>query len=406
MKVVIVDLGSRLNKVGGQARIAAILYRGLKRFFDTYYVGYETEYLGGDKNTVLLERGTVLSLSLRKNRFSENWALRLGYNLVVVRNLLGIGMNRGELLQKMRAIRPDVVVANSVQDIVLLKYLKRNGLEFKTVYIDHNSISTSIASGYLSKEAMPLTIGCGITAYSVADAKRKFFNFFDVNVALSPAQFNSIKALTNKVTVILNGIDVKIAKNADALSRLRLKYGFKSNNFVVLYVGRLFERQKNISTLIKAFKTIDNRNIRLLIVGDGPSRQEYTKLAKDDNRIVFTGNIEDRLMSYIYRLADLFVLPSFWEAGLSLTALEAAANSLPIILSKNVYVAGLRDSEVGEVLSFNTNSKEDLANKISLVYKSKKIRDYAVLVSKKLARKFNENSMLLQYRDLILKPKT
>jgi len=402
MKVVIVDLGSRLNKVGGQARIAAILYKGLKKFFDTYYVGYETEYLKHDKNTIMFERGRVLSLSLRKSRLSEIGLLRFGYNLLIVRNMLSVGIDKEKLLQKMRSINPDVIIANSVQDIVLIKYLKRKGLEFKTVYIDHNSISTSIKSGYFSKEAMPLTIGSGLTAYNVEDAKKKFFNFFDANVALNHMQFNSIGGLTGKVTLILNGVDFKIAKNMSVLNRLRSRYGLEGNSFVILYLGRLFERQKNVSTLIRAFKKLSNENFRLLIAGEGPSLRDYVELAKEDKRIAFTGGLEDAYIPYMYKLADLFVLVSFWE-GFSLTVLEAAANSLPIILSKNAYSVDLKGKDIGRILSVDAQDTQDLVDTILLIYKSRKARDYAVRVSKNIAKMFNENEMISKYRNLILK---
>ena len=123
-------------------------------------------------------------------------------------------------------------------------------------------------------------------------------------------------------------MDIKSDKNAIKERRLRERYGIDVNDFVVLYIGRMFDRQKNVSTLIRAFKGIKEKNLKLLLVGDGPSLDSYKRLAEGDGRIIFAGSVKDAETSSIYNISSLFVLPSFWE-GFSLTVLEAASHSLP-----------------------------------------------------------------------------
>ena len=84
MKVLVTDLGSKFNTFGGQARIAAILNKKLSRYFKTYYLGYETEYSGGMKRPIFIERSKVMGLSARKSGLSEMWLPRFAYNLLVV----------------------------------------------------------------------------------------------------------------------------------------------------------------------------------------------------------------------------------------------------------------------------------------------------------------------------------
>ncbi len=54
MNILIIDMGSRLNRFGGEALIANLLYEKLGERFNTYYLGYETYYTTQSKNTIFL----------------------------------------------------------------------------------------------------------------------------------------------------------------------------------------------------------------------------------------------------------------------------------------------------------------------------------------------------------------
>ena len=398
MNVLVVDLGSRMNAMGGQARIAASLFRGLGKRFNTYYLGYPTEYLSGGRNTIMLSRGKMLGLGLKRSRASEHAIMRMGYNLIVARNLVGLGMDKAELLERVRRMRPDVIIANSVGDLPLLIYLRKRGIAFKSIYVDHGSISGT-AGRYFSKESIPLVFGTGVNALSTRGALRKFFGFFDATVALSRKQFADIFRFTRDVAYIPNGISVVRGKDAGLERGLRKRLGIGRRDFVVLYIGRLFERQKSVSTLIRAFARLRHRDMRLLIVGDGPSRSEYEGLADGDRRIVFAGMLDDRLVPYAYGISDLYVLPSNWE-GFSLTLLEAAAHSLPIIVSDSVDCAEYRTGGKG-LMTFRTGDPESLARRLEQAYRSVPTQRSMREVSGALARKYSEGRMLDAYAKLI-----
>ena len=395
LRVVIVDMGSRMNRLGGQARIASIFYRELKPFFSTYYIGYETEFLRKDVNTIMLPRGQ-LNTNIRKNRFSENNMLRLGYNLTVVRHMLGI--DKRMLLKRVENIKPDVIIANSIADMALLRYLRKHGIGFRSIYIDHGSLSTSIDK-YFSKEGVPLTIGSGLYAYSTRNAIKQFLNFFDMNIALNETQQKNMLQFTKKVRYISNGMDVTADWNEKVESRLRWGYGISRRNFIVMYMGRMFERQKNISTLIKAFMKAKHKEMRLLLVGEGPSLADYKELAKGDDRIIFAPPVNDSLIGYMYNIANLFVLPSNWE-GFSLTMLEAAAHKLPIIISDNIRIKDFSNQH--KMVTFKTDNPVELYKKIESLYRSKMERSAAIKTSEYLVRTFSKERMLTNYVKLII----
>ncbi len=338
----------------------------------------------------------------RNSKLSEIGLLRAGYYFLYVRNMMGLNISQHELLQKVKWIEPKVIIANSVQDFVVLKYLRKKGLKFKSIYIDHGSLSTSNTKGYFSKEGIPLTIGTGINALSLQDAKRKFFNFFDMNVALNLNQLKAISKYTRKVNYIPNGLNVATRKEPKYEELLRKKFGISKKDFVVLYVGRMFDRQKNVKTLVKAFKETKGHNLKLLLLGDGPSLPEYQELASKDARIIFVGPKPSSELNAIYNISNLFVVPSRWE-GFTLTTLEAAAHNLPLLLSRDAYIPDLHDPKIPSIPSFNTTDANALKRQIELILGNNTVREKAIKASKVITKLFTEQKMLKAYKDLILR---
>lgn len=400
MNVLIIDMGSRLNRFGGEAKMANLLFEKLSGKVNTYYMGYETYYTTPTHNTIILERSGNINASTRNNPLSELNIFRAIYYFIYIRNLVGLSLSKGSILEKVNWIKPDIIISNSIQDFAVLKYLREHGVKFKSVYIDHGSLSTDNTSGYFTKEGIPLTIGTGINAISLNSAKRKFFNFFDINVALNLSQFKAINKFTKKVIYIPNGLDVITRKNPKQDGLLRKKYKISKGDFVVLYLGRMFDRQKNVSTLIKAFMETKSERMKLLLVGEGPSTPYYKKLSNGDERIIFTGPKPASEVNAIYNIANLFVLPSFWE-GSTLTLLEAAGHGLPIILSKDAYTPDLRQPQIPRISSFTTTDYNTLKRQIELMFNNKSVRDKSIASSKVISKTFTERKMLNSYLHLL-----
>ncbi len=398
MKILVVDTGSRFNGFGGQQRVAALLYRGLSKGNEVYYLGYPTDYIReNDSGNALFISGVSESAKeIRKSRLSENAAVRMVYNLVFNRMLMGI--DRSSLAVSVSAIMPDVVIANSISDFALLSYLRRRGIRFKSIYIDHGSLSTTTSS-YLSKESIPLTLGSGINSITLDGAKAKFFNFFDINVALNSKQEKEMLRFTDKVERIGNGIRINTKVAPADVSAVKRRYSITGRDFVVLYIGRLFERQKRVSTLISAFRSLKSPNAKLLIAGSGPSLPEYKELAGNDRRIKFCGPLSGKYVAAAYSASDLFVLASAWE-GLPLTILEAVQFGLPVILSDDSYSADLRINGSG-LLHFPTGDTGKLSSLIESVMKDEKVRKRAVGASKRLSKEFSAEKMIRSYESLV-----
>jgi len=98
----------------------------------------------------------------------------------------------------------------------------------------------------------------------------------------------------------------------------------------VLAIGRLCY-QKGFDILIRAFAALPDREIKLVILGDGPLEHELKALASElriANRVFLQGFVPNT--AHFLRSASVFVLSSRWE-GFSNALTEALAAGAPIV---------------------------------------------------------------------------
>lgn len=96
-------------------------------------------------------------------------------------------------------------------------------------------------------------------------------------------------------------------KNAAALWRKELNIPL--NAVVFLFAGK-FEIKKDPFLLLKAFVEIKSDDVRLIMVGNGALETQLKEKAKNDKRIIFLDFQNQQNMPVVYRLCDIFVLPS------------------------------------------------------------------------------------------------
>jgi glycosyltransferase involved in cell wall biosynthesis len=166
--------------------------------------------------------------------------------------------------------------------------------------------------------------------------ERRYSRFTDRLVFVCQSDLRRAKrhrlAPEGKMSVILNGLEVRPPPGPDVLARRRSELGRMPGQLVVGTVARL-HRQKGIVHLLRAgeliFKAVPESG--LVIVGDGPEavkmRREAGRLGLRE-RCLFLGAQEDA--TTLMALFDVFVLPSLWE-GLPFVLVEAAALGKPIV---------------------------------------------------------------------------
>ena len=122
--------------------------------------------------------------------------------------------------------------------------------------------------------------------------------------------------------------------NEKKKNELKKKYGLKKDDFTLIFVGRIAE-EKNIPFIINVTADLikEKKNLKLLIIGDGPDKLKYEKYAKEKNaekNIIFTGKVSWEDIPIYYGLGNAFISASTTETQ-GLTIIEAMASSLPTL---------------------------------------------------------------------------
>lgn len=147
-----------------------------------------------------------------------------------------------------------------------------------------------------------------------------------------------------KVEVIHNGIDPEDLPVVDPemLADLRQRFAAPDEKLVLL-IGRLVY-EKGFQLALEAMpRVIDEMpGTRFLVAGSGTHEEELHRLAEDLGLMehgTFLGWIGDDVLTSLYRIADLTVVPSIYEP-FGLVALEAMASECPCIAADT---GGLRE---------------------------------------------------------------
>lgn len=161
------------------------------------------------------------------------------------------------------------------------------------------------------------------------------------------------------VTILPNGVEPeKFSFSVVARSEAREDLHIGSTDLVFGIVGRMTP-EKNHKYLIDVLSEMlkIRKDVKMLLVGDGPIRMELMEYAKQkgvaDNAI-FAGRRPD-LVNMLCAM-DVFTLPSIYE-GSPVSAVEAFANGLPVVLSSSI-TKGLRFLSSVEYIDIDAKSCE------------------------------------------------
>ncbi len=103
-----------------------------------------------------------------------------------------------------------------------------------------------------------------------------------------------------------------------------------------VFAGKL-ESKKDPLLLLDAFRSLDNRGVHIVFAGSGPLEQQLKKRASGNERVHFLGFQNQSRMPIVYRLGDVYVLPSRGPGetwGLAVN--EAMACGRPVVVSDRV----------------------------------------------------------------------
>jgi len=163
-----------------------------------------------------------------------------------------------------------------------------------------------------------------------------------------------------KVEVVYNAIDEDDEPEGAPLPPIT------RDERIVLFLGRV-TMQKGPEYFLAAAKRVLEvmDNVRFVVAGSGDMIRRMIELAAEmgiGHKVLFTGFLRGNDVRRVYRMADLYVMPSVSEP-FGLTPLEALSNDVPVLISKQSGVAEV----LKHALKVDFWDVDEMANKIIAV---------------------------------------
>ncbi|MBN1893627.1 glycosyltransferase family 4 protein [bacterium] len=197
----------------------------------------------------------------------------------------------------------------------------------------------------------------------------------------------------SRIRVIPLGVDCsfKPVRDAGVLKAIQVRYKLPARFF--FYTGGI-ETRKNVPGLIIAFQKMLKSAIKdcHLVIGGNvedergyPALLELVRSSRLEDRICFTGYIENADLPAVYSLAEAFVYPSLYE-GFGFPPLEAMACGAPVICSDRSAIPEI----VGEAgLLADPENPEQLAQLMAGIWGDAALRSRLMEAGLKRARLFD-----------------
>lgn len=161
----------------------------------------------------------------------------------------------------------------------------------------------------------------GLGSKFIRQGEKNAVKYADEIIVLSKGVQDYFQTTYGRKTYFIpNGVNRPNMLGAELITE---KFGLSKDSYI-LFLGRLVP-EKGIRYLVEAFKQV--RTEKKLVIAGGASdtdsfEVELKELAEGDNRIIFTGFVEGKMLDELYSNAYIYTLPSDLE-GMPLSLLEA-----------------------------------------------------------------------------------
>lgn len=223
--------------------------------------------------------------------------------------------------------------------------------------------------------------------------------FADEIIVLSKGVQDYFKETYGRETKFIpNGVNRPVIRKPELIKE---KFGLEKDDYI-LFLGRLVP-EKGIAYLIEAFKKV-NTDKKLVIAGGSSDTDEFAsqlkEMAKDDDRIIFTGFVQGQLLDELYSNAYIYSLPSDLE-GMPLSLLEAMSYGNCCLVSDIDECASVVEDKA---IVFKKSDVADLQSKLQKACDDvKQVQKYKDEAADYICQKYNWDDVVKQtlklYRD-------
>jgi len=181
--------------------------------------------------------------------------------------------------------------------------------------------------------------------------------------------------------------------------------GIKRDEKIVLFLGRITMQKGPEYFLMAAKKVLEVMNgVKFVMAGSGDMLHRAVSMAAElgiGHKVLFTGFLRGEEVRQIYRMADVYVMPSVSEP-FGIAPLEALENDVPVIISKQSGVAEV----LNHALKVDFWDVNEIANKIVAVLRypalRMTLRDYGNFEVKKLRWQDSARRCLRIYEQMLV----
>ena len=201
----------------------------------------------------------------------------------------------------------------------------------------------------------------GFGSKFIRQGEKNAVKYADEIIVLSKGVQDYFEETYNRKThFIPNGVNRPEIRNAELITE---KFGLKKDSYI-LFLGRLVP-EKGIRYLVEVFKQV--KTDKKLVIAGGSSdtdsfMEEIKALAKDDDRIIFTGFVQGQMLDELYSNAYIYTLPSDLE-GMPLSLLEAMSYGNCCLVSDIPECAEVVEDKA---LIFKKSNLQDLQEKLQV----------------------------------------
>jgi len=252
--------------------------------------------------------------------------------------------------------QPDVIFSNEygLTSLLISLFQRLHLFHFKHIATTSDNVYMTSSSHLVRKIARKFVLNSaqGIIVYNQETSDWYKDNFKKLIVKICP----NIQRPQN----LLNSGDELEQISKTYLDRFELK-----NKKIYLYVGRL-ATVKGLDQLIEIFNTTKQPDEILILIGDGPQKEEVKELINRlelNNTVLLPGRYQGNELNAWYKIANLFILPSFHEP-FGAVINESLIFGIPVLCSS---FAGatyfIKEKENG--LIFDPTNKKDFIEKFN-----------------------------------------
>jgi glycosyltransferase involved in cell wall biosynthesis len=165
----------------------------------------------------------------------------------------------------------------------------------------------------------------------------------------------------DRVEVVYNAINANNGKPSDLVLPT-----IRTDEKIVLFLGRITMQKGPEYFLAAAKKVLEVMDdVRFIMAGSGDMIKRTIEMAAQmgiGHKVLFTGFLRGEDVERVFRMADLYVMPSVSEP-FGIAPLEALSNDVPVIISKQSGVAEM----LTHCLKVDFWDVDEMANKIIAV---------------------------------------